>query len=147
MKKIKIKNTNSLSKYLDELKDIVDAHHGEQFSFDFEGDENINQIGYAYIQGREDEKAYKQEKEEPAKSLYEWKLYITPIRYQLWSSETESKTYLGENNKLLFEIFPGDYGGYFACCKDKPELTTEADDLDELKENIITLVRNWNEEE
>lgn len=98
-----------------------------------------------YLQGRYDQyQEMEREKEKPAKPLYEWTVVIGTKNYTIDEGGGRESTYCMDDPTFLeFEIFPGDNGGFFARSQSNDRMCTEADDLDELKDNIIDLVRNW----
>ena len=147
MKIHRIRKSDGVCDLMRQLRDVWCDFDNDKVMLNFEYDADRD-FSCIYLQGRIDQRQYMEEQEKkPAKPLYEWTAEIQPESFKVYFDDNPRNAWGSKGTKitLSFEVFPGDHGGFFARCKDKPELTTEADDLEELKENIINLVRNREE--
>jgi hypothetical protein len=137
-----------------QLREI--SHYPETFFHLHSDCEETRTAAAFYFKGRADQLEELKEEvkaKNPAKPLHVWKVtgyteykIWDDAKYNTWDDRSLIKNRVSKSN-YYFEIFPGDNGGFFARCVDNKGLATEADDLAELKDNIITLVRNYSEEE
>lgn len=144
MKIHRIKKTVGVLDLMLQLREVWEDLYNNECTLEFESlaDKDFATI---YFNGRSDERQKMDiDNQEPAKPLFLWKIQSKEVLFECdLAGNIQTSESITPYVLFIFEIFHGDHGGYFARCIQNHRMCTETDDLDELKDNIIDLVRNW----